>query len=229
MAINKRGDKRSGEEPMIELYSWATGNGRRASIVLEESGLPYTVHAMELSTKVQKEPWYIKLNPYGRIPVIVDHGDERGDFTEPVVLSESGAILIHVAEKAGKLLPSSGAARAETLKWLFFGTSDISPMAMQVHWLVRLRDGGKPHQNLDVYRDEVRTLYGIMDRRLAEANYLAGEYSIADIAAYPWVHRHDMQEIDMSAFANLSEWMKRVAARPAVQRGMNIPPRKDGM
>jgi glutathione S-transferase len=209
---------------MIELYSWATGNGRRASIVLEESGLPYTVHTMELATKIQKEPWFIKLNPYGRIPVIVDR-----DFAEPVVLFESGAILIHVAEKAGKLLPSSGAARAETLKWLFFATSDISPMAMQVHWLQRLKDSGKPHDNLDVYRDEVKTLYSIMDRRLAETEYLAGDYSIADIAVYPWVHRHDMQEIDMTAFVNLSAWMKRVSARPAVQRGMNIPPRKDGM
>jgi GSH-dependent disulfide-bond oxidoreductase len=209
---------------MIELYSWATGNGRRASIALEESGLPYTVHAMELSTKVQKEPWFIALNPYGRIPVIIDR-----DFAEPVVLFESGAILIHVAEKSGKLLPPSGAARAETLKWLFFGTSDISPMAMQVHWLMRLRDAGKPHPNLDVYRDEMKTLYGIMDRRLAEAPFLAGEYSIADIAAYPWVFRHDMQEIDLAPLANLSAWMARVASRPAVQRGMGISPRKDGM
>jgi glutathione S-transferase len=209
---------------MIELYSWATGNGRRASIALEESGLPYTVHAMDLATKAQKQPWFVKLNPYGRIPVIVDH-----DFPEPLVLFESGAILIHVAEKAGKLLPASGAARSEALKWLFFATSSVSPMAMQVHWLVRLRDSGQPHANLDVYRSEVTTLYRIMDARLAEAEFLAGDYSIADIAAYPWVYRHGLQEIDIAPFPHLGAWLKRVGARPAVARGMNIPPRTDGM
>jgi len=209
---------------MIELYSWATGNGRRASIMLEESGLPYTVHPMELSTKVQKEPWYLKINPYGRIPAIVDR-----DFPEPVTVFESGAILIYLAEKSGKLLPTAAPARAETLKWLFFQTSDVGPMAMQVHWLGRLKEAGKPHANLDVYRDEVTTLYGIMDRRLAEAPYLAGDYSIADVAAYPWVFRHDMQEIDLATFTNLSAWFDRVASRPAVKRGMNIPPRKDGL
>jgi GST-like protein len=209
---------------MIDLYSWATGNGRRASIMLEESGLPYTVHPMELSTKVQKEPWFIKLNPYGRIPVIIDR-----EPAEPVVLFESGAILIYLAEKSGRLLPSSGAARAETLKWLFFQTSDVGPMAMQVHWLARLRDNGEPHANLDVYRNEVTILYGIMDRRLGEAPYLAGDYSIADVAAYPWVFRHGMQGIDLASFPALADWLVQVAARPAVQRGMNIPPRGDGM
>lgn len=209
---------------MIDLYSWATGNGRRASIMLEESGLPYTVHPMELATKVQKEPWFVALNPYGRIPVIVDH-----DSAEPIVLFESGAILIHLAEKSGRLLPSSGAPRAETLKWLFFQTSDVGPMAMQVHWLARLRDRGEPHANLDAYRDEVELLYAIMDRRLADAPYLAGDYSIADVAAYPWVFRHDMQGIDLASFPALADWFARVGARPAVTRGMNIPPRSDGL
>ena len=214
---------------MIELYSWATGNGRRASIMLEESGLAYTVRPMELQTKVQKEPWYLKINPYGRIPAIVDRGEGDKDFAEPVVVFESGAILIYLAEKSGRLLPTAAPARAETLKWLFFQTSDVGPMAMQVHWLGRLKEAGKPHHTLDVYRDEVMTLYGIMDRRLGEAPYLAGDYSIADVAAYPWVFRHDMQEIDLATFTNLSAWFDRVAARPAVQRGMNIPARKDGL
>src|SRR5947199_2431023 len=148
---------------MIELYSWATGNGRRASIMLEESGLPYEIHPMDLSTKVQKEPWFLALNPYGRIPVIVDR-----DTTPPVVLFESGAILIYLAEKSGRLLPREPWARAEALKWLFFATSSISPMAMQVHWLVRERDKGAAHANLEVYRAEVDKLYAIADRRLAE-------------------------------------------------------------
>jgi glutathione S-transferase len=209
---------------MIDLYSWATGNGRRASIMLEESGLSYAVHPIDLSTKAQKEPWFLAFNPYGRIPVIVDR-----DPPEPVVLFESGAILIYLAEKSGRLLPKAAAARAETLKWLFFQTSGVAPMAMQVHWLARLRDRGEPYANLDVYRDEVAILYGIMDRRLADTPYLAGEYSIADIAAYPWVFRHGMQGIDLAPFPSLGAWLARVAARPAVQRGMNIPPRADGL
>lgn len=209
---------------MLELYSWATGNGRRASIVLEESGLPYEVHPMELATKVQKEPWYVKLNPNGRIPTLLDH-----DGPEPIVVFESGAILLYAAEKSGKLLPKSGAARAETLKWLFFGTSNVSPMAMQVHWLQRLKDRGEPHHNLEAYRDEVTRLYGILDRRLAEAPYLADEYSIADIASFTWVHRHDLQGIDLAAFPKLANWFARVGARPQVKKGMNTPPRKDGM
>ena len=209
---------------MIELYSWATGNGRRASIMLEESGLAYELRPMELGARKQKEPWFLALNPYGRIPVIVDR-----DLDPPVVLFESGAILLHLAEKSGRLLPREPGPRAESLKWLFFGTSSIGPTAMQVHWLVRRRAKGETHENLEVYRTELETLYGIADRRLAEAPYLAGDYSIADIAAYPWVYRHGMQEIDIARFPSLASWMGRVAARPAVQRGMNIPPRSDGM
>jgi GST-like protein len=209
---------------MIDLYSWATGNGRRASIMLEESGLPYEVHPVELAQRVQKEAWFLALNPYGRIPVIVDR-----DHQEPVVLFESGAILLYLAEKSGRLFPSSAASRGEALKWLFFGTSSVGPTAMQVHWLARLKDAGKPHENLDIYRDELLLLYRIMDRRLGEAPYLAGDYSIADIAAYPWLFRHAMQGIDLALLPRVASWMDRVAARPAVQKGINIPPRTDGL
>ena len=209
---------------MIELYSWPTGNGRRASIMLEESGLPYTVHPINLSTKVQKQPWYLEIAPHGRIPVIID--DNGGERT---VLFESGAILIYLAEKSARLLPAEGHGRAETLKWLFFATSDLSPMAMQVHRLTRLRDSGKQSHSLDEFRDELKNLYRIMDRVLVDRDCLAGEYSIADIAAYPWVYRHQLQQIEIGAFVNLAAWMKRIALRPAVQRGMNIPPRSDGL
>lgn len=217
---------------MIELYSWATGNGRRASIALEETGLPYTVHPMELSTRVQKADWFLQINPDGRIPVIVDtdSGDGR-----PVTVSESGAILVYLAEKAGTLLPRSGAARAETLKWLFVQTSDVAPMAMQVHWLGnanQARAGGLPavETYFQVYMDEVKRLYELMDRRLANADYLGGDdYSIADIAAYPWVFRHPQQKISLDGMPNLSRWFAAVGARPAVQRGMQIPPREDGL
>jgi glutathione S-transferase len=192
--------------------------------MLEESSLAYELHPMELGMKRQKEPWFLALNPYGRIPVIVDR-----DLDPPIVLFESGAILLYLAEKSGRLLSSAAASRAAALKWLFFGTSSIGPTAMQVHWLVRRRDKGEPHANLEIYRAELETLYGIADRRLAEAPYLAGDYSIADVAAYPWVYRHGMQGIAMARFPALAAWMARVAARPAVQRGMNIPPRSDGM
>jgi GST-like protein len=214
---------------MIELYSWATGNGRRASIALEETGLPYTAHAMELSTQVQKSDWFLAINPDGRIPAIVDRDGPDG---QPVTVSESGAILVYLAEKAGKLLPRSGVARAETLKWLFVQTSDVSPMAMQVHWLGRARDSGLPAVDayFGIYMDEVKRLYGLMDRRLADAEYLGGDdYSIADIAAYPWVFRHPQQKISLDGMPHLTRWFKTVGARPAVQRGMQIPPRKDGL
>ena len=216
---------------MITLYSWATGNGRRASIMLEECGLPYEVKPLELSTKIQKSEWYLKINPDGRIPAITD--SDAGDG-KPVTLSESGAILLYLAEKSGKFMPRSGAARGEALKWLFIQTSDVSPMCMQVHWLGRSQEEAKTKlPNVDVYfkvyQDEVKRLYGMMDKRLAEVDYLAGDYSIADMAAYPWVFRHPMQNISLDDMPNLRRWFNQVGARPAVQRGMQIPPRKDGM
>lgn len=208
---------------MIDLYSWATGNGRRASIVLEESGLPYTVHPVNLMTKAQKGSWFSDLSPLQRIPVILDRSDP-----EPVVLFESGAILIYVAEKSGRLLPSSSAARATTLKWLFFATSDLSPLAMQVHRLVRREDRGAGN-HLEMLREQLGRYYLVLDDALADRDFLSGEYSIADIAAYPWIYRHNLQGIDLSPFPRLSAWMTRVGARPAVRRGMNIPPRSDGL
>jgi GST-like protein len=217
---------------MITLYSWATGNGRRASIMLEETGLPYEVHSMELATKVQKKDWYLKINPDGRIPAIVD--SDAGDG-KPVTISESGAILVYLAEKSGKLMARAGSARAETLKWLFVQTSNVSPMAMQVHWLGRAQEEADIKlPNVDtyyaVYQDEVRRLYELMNRRLAETPFLGGEeYSVADIAAYPWVFRHPQQGIPLTPLPHLSRWFETVGARPAVKRGMQIPPRKDGL
>jgi GSH-dependent disulfide-bond oxidoreductase len=216
---------------MITLYSWATGNGRRASIMLEECGLRYEVRPVELATKVQKSDWYLAINPDGRIPAITD--DDAGDG-KPVTISESGAILMYLAEKSGKFLPRTGAARAEALKWLFVQTSNLSPMCMQVHWLGRAQEEGNgklPNVStyFTVYQDEVRRLYRLMDRRLADAEYLAGDYSIADIAAYPWVFRYPQQGISLESTPNLARWAGAVAQRPAVKRGMQIPPRKDGL
>jgi GST-like protein len=216
---------------MITLYSWATGNGRRASIMLEECGLPYEVKPLELSTKIQKSAWFLQINPDGRIPAISD--SDAGDG-KPVTISESGAILMYLAEKSGKFMPRAGAARADALKWLFVQTSNVSPMAMQVHWLGRAQEDAQTKlpnvaTYYKVYQDEVRRLYGLMDRRLADVEYLAGEYSIADMAAYPWVFRYPQQGISLDAMANLKRWFTAVAARPAVQRGMQIPPRQDGL
>jgi GSH-dependent disulfide-bond oxidoreductase len=212
---------------MIDLYYWTTPNGHKLTIYLEETGLPYAIHPVNISRGEQFKPEFLAISPNNRIPAIVDQ--KPADGGAPVSVFESGAILLYLAEKSGRLLSSAAASRAAALKWLFFGTSSIGPTAMQVHWLVRRRDKGEPHANLEIYRAELETLYGIADRRLAEAPYLAGDYSIADIAAYPWVYRHAMQGIAMARFPALAAWMARVAARPAVQRGMNIPPRSDGL
>lgn len=210
---------------MIELHSRATPNGRKIAIALEETGLPYTVHPVDLSRKEQKAPDFLKLNPNGRIPVIIDRdpGDGR-----PLAVFESGAILIYLAEKSGKLLPGDGLARIEALKWLFFASSQVAHTAMQVHWLVRRRDADETTPHLEDYRTELARLYGVLDGVLAGREWLAGDdYSIADIAAWTWVERHDMHGLPFDPWPALAAWSARVAARPATVRGYDIPPRAD--
>ncbi len=210
---------------MITLYSKATSNGRKVSIMLEETGLDYTVREMALETKVQKEDWFLAINPNGRIPAITD---DDGPGGETVSVFESGAILQYLAEKSGKFLPRGGVERVEVLKWLFFATGHVTHTGLAVHWQVRNRDAGKEHAHLETWQEENNRVYGVLERGLAAGEYLAGEYSIADIAAYPWIFRWDMQEIDIEAFPNVKAWLARIAARPSVQRGLNIPPRFDG-
>lgn len=212
---------------MIELYSRATPNGRKVSIALEESGLPYRVHAVDLARREQKSPEFLSLNPNGRIPVIVDR-DPAGAGRGPLAVFESGAILTYVAEKSGKLLPSDPLARLAAFEWLFFASSQVTHIAMQVHWLVRLKEQGKAAPHLEDYRVELRRLYGVMDGALAGRKWLAGDdYSIADIAAWTWVERHPMHGIVLESFPALADWFMRVAARPATRKGYDIPPRND--
>lgn len=212
---------------MIDLYSRATPNGRKAAIALEESGLPYRVHAVDFARREQKSPEFLSLNPNGRIPVIVDR-DPAGPGEGPVALFESGAILFYIAEKSGRLLPKHPIERIEAIKWLFFASSQLTHTAMQVHWLVRLQADGKPAPHLDDYRVELRRLYGVLDGVLAGRKWLAGsEHSIADIAAWTWIERHATHGMVLESFPALLDWYARLDARPATRKGYDIPPRRD--
>ena len=209
---------------MIHLHSRATPNGRKIAMALEETGIPYTVHAIDLSKKEQKTPEFLALNPNGRIPVIVDDDCPGGAAT----VFESGAILLYLAEKSGQLLSPDGPARVEALKWLFFGSSQVTHTAMQVHYFLRLKEAGEPHANLEVFAGELGRLYGILDGVLATRGYLAGDdYTIADISNWTWVDRHQAHRMDIAPWPRLRDWLKRIGDRPATQRGYDIPPRGD--
>jgi GSH-dependent disulfide-bond oxidoreductase len=201
---------------MIDLYTAETPNGWKISIALEELGLPYTVHALKLSKQEQKAPWYLKLNPNGRIPTIVDRDND--DF----VVFESGAILIYLAEKAGRLMPTDVKGRSRVIQWLMFQMSGVGPMMGQANVFYRYAPEKIPYA-IERYQREGRRLLEILDTRLAQTEYLAGEYSIADIATYPWVRGYDWAGLSIDGLDHLQRWMSSMAARPAVQRGLAIP------
>lgn len=212
---------------MIDLYSRATPNGRKIAIALEESGLSYRVHAVDFTRREQKSPEFLSLNPNGRIPVIVDNAPGGDDGKGPLAVFESGAILFYIAEKSGRLLPADALARIEALKWLFFASGQITHTAMQVHWLVRLKEQGKPAPHLEDYRTELRRLYGVLDGVLTGRKWVAGEaYSIADIAAWTWIERYQMHGLVLESFPALTDWFAHVEKRPATRKGYNIPPRE---
>lgn len=198
---------------MIELYTSDTPNGYKASIMLEEAGLAYRVIEIDLSRGEQKSPEFLKINPNGKIPAIVDKDNGRRVF-------ESGAILIYLAEKSGKLLPEDPAERIETLEWLFFQAANIGPMLGQL-WHFQDRDN--PY-SLERYRKETLRLYGVVEGRLAQARYLGGDsYTIADIAAWPWLRIHQTLRVDVSPYPHLRRWLAEIADRPAVKKGITIP------
>lgn len=184
--------------------------------MLEECALPYEVRAMQLGKAEQKEDWYLKINPNGRIPAIVDH--DLDDFA----VFESGAILIYLADKCGRFLSSDVRQRSTTLQWLMFQMSGIGPMQGQAGVFRRYAPERIPYA-IDRYTNESRRLYEVLDRRLGQSEYLAGEYSIADIAVYPWIAAHEWSQIPIDGLSHLQAWMQKVAARPAVQRGMDVP------
>ncbi len=206
---------------MIDLYTWSTSNGRKASIMLEEVGADYTVHPVHIGKGEQFAPEYLAINPNGKIPAIVDSEGPEG---APIAVFESGAILIYLAEKSGRFLPVAPVARMEVLQWLMFQMGGIGPMFGQAHHFMRAAKEQVPY-GIERYGTEVRRLYGVLDRRLEGREFLAGDgYSIADIATWPWVFRREWHGVDLAEFPNVERWFDTLGARPAVQRGMEVPP-----
>jgi GST-like protein len=205
---------------VIDLYTWTTPNGRKVSIMLEELGLAYRVHKIDISKGDQFTPAFVAINPNSKIPAITD---EEGPDGKPFTLFESGAILIYLAEKAGKLLPKDARGRYATLQWLMFQMGGVGPMFGQCHHFRRAAPEPIPYA-IDRYTNETNRLYGVMDKRLGETPYLSGDaYTIADIATYPWVARHEWQTVDLAQYPNVKRWFDGIGARPAVARGMAVP------
>ncbi len=205
---------------MIDLYTAATPNGQKASIALEELELPHTVHPIDLGKLEQKEEWFLRLNPNGRIPVIVDR--ENDDF----VVFESGAILLHLAETTGRLIPADPKARSQVIQWLMFQMGGIGPMQGQANVFYRYAPEPIPYA-IERYQKETRRLYEVLERRLAGRDYLVGDYSIADIASFTWVRAHDWSGVSLEGLGHVRRWLERIEARPAVQRGLMVPEPRD--
>jgi len=205
---------------MIELYTWTTPNGWKVSIALEELGLPYEVHPVNIGAGEQFRPEFLAISPNNKIPAIVDR---EGPSGRRISVFESGAILVYLAEKTGRLLPKDAEGRMRALEWLMFQMGSIGPMLGQVHHFRSYAPEKIPYA-IDRYTNEARRLYGVLDRRLAQAEYLAGEYSIADIAVYPWVRVPDRQGVQIGEYPNVSRWRDAMAQRPAVVRGLAAPP-----
>ncbi|MDH3280297.1 MAG: glutathione S-transferase family protein [Gammaproteobacteria bacterium] len=201
---------------MIELFTASTPNGQKISIMLEESGLPYTYRHIHLRTGEQKTPEYLKLNPNGRIPTIIDHDND--DF----VVFESGAILLYLAEKSGSFLPTDPKRRSEVIQWLMFQMGGIGPMQGQANVFFRYAPERIPYA-IDRYQRETRRLYEVLNRRLAGREYLVDDLSIADFAAYPWVRIHDWSGISVDGLVHLRRWLDTLGERPAIQRGLDVP------
>ncbi len=201
---------------MLELLTSETPNGWKVAILLEELGVPYKVTAIALTDRVQKEDWYIALNPNGRIPTLVDH--DAGEFA----VFESGAILIYLAEKFGRFIPSDVAGRSRVIQWVMWQMSGLGPMMGQATVFNRYFDEKLP-KVIDRYVRESQRLFAVMDRRLAENEYLAGDYSIADMACFPWVRGHEWAQVPIDGFDHLKRWFEQIGARPAVQRGLLVP------
>jgi GST-like protein len=204
---------------MIEVYSWATPNGHKVHIMLEECGLPYRVIPVDIGAGDQFKPEFLAISPNNKIPAIVDpHGPEGA----PISLFESGAILLYLAGKTGKFLPDGVTARYEVLQWLMFQMGGVGPMLGQAHHF-RIYAPDKIPYAIDRYTNEARRLYGVMDKRLANSRYIAGPaYSIADIAIFPWLRSWKNQGINWNDYPHLKGWFDEIAARPAVQRGVDV-------
>ena len=207
------------QQPMIDLYTAPTPNGHKASVTLEELGLPYTVRAINLGANEQKQEWFLQLNPNGRIPVIVDHDAPGG---KDVTVFETGAIMIYLAEKTGRLLPTVPQARAEVIQWLMFQMSGIGPMMGQANVFFRYFQE-KIQPAIDRYQHECRRLFEVLDRRLGDSVWLGQDYSIADIANWCWVRTYKWSGVSVDGLPNLRRWLDAMKERPACRKGIEVP------
>ncbi len=203
---------------MIQLYTWKTPNGKKVSIMLEEIELPYEVHPVNLGQSEQFKPEYLAINPNNKIPAIIDTDGPEG---KPLTLFESGAILMYLAEKTGKLLPRETSKRYEVIQWLMFQMGGVGPMFGQANYFFKLAE--KVPYAIERFHKEALRLYGVLDKELARKEFLAGSYSIADIATYPWVGRHEGHNVKLEQFPHVKRWFDTISARPAVKRGMVVP------
>lgn len=199
---------------MIDLYTWTTPNGRKVSIMLEELGVPYEVHPIDIGANAQFEPSFLEISPNNKIPAIVDREADQSVF-------ESGAIMIYLAEKYGRF-GGSPQNRLAVLEWLMWQMGGLGPMAGQAHHFLQFNAGAAPYAE-ERYGKEVRRLYDVLDKRLAGREFVADEYSIADMAIWPWVSRFEWQRVDLGEFANVKRWYLALLDRPAVQRGYHVP------
>jgi len=201
------------------LFTAGTPNGKKVSIFLEELGVPYSYKSLDFSKNEQKEDWYLKINQNGKIPAIVDH--ENGDF----VVFESGAILIYLAEKYGKFLPTDPKLRSQTIQWVMFQMGGIGPMQGQLGHFSRYASEKIPYA-IKRYHDESLRLYSVLDKQLEGKDYIVGVPTIADFCTFPWVNSYEMSGISIDNLPNIQRWLKVMQDRPAVQRGLNIPPKQ---
>ena len=203
---------------MIDLYSWPTPNGHKIHIMLEECALPHTVHAVDIGAGDQFKPDFLKISPNNKIPALVDSDGPDG---KPISIFESGAILIYLAGKTGKFLPADVRGKYTALEWLMWQMGGFGPMLGQAHHF-RIYAPERIQYAYDRYTNEAKRLYGVLDKRLAQAEYVAGEYSIADMAIYPWSRSHANQGVDLADYSNVKRWYDAIGARPAVQRGVQV-------
>lgn len=200
---------------MIDLYTWFTPNGRKVSIMLEEVGLPYEVHAINIAKDEQFAPEFLKISPNNKIPAIVDRDNGLS-------LMESGAILLYLADKTGQFAPTDEVGRWRMMEWLMFQMGGVGPMFGQVHHFVKYNQGKAPYAE-ERYLKEAKRLYGVLDKQLADNEYVIGDYSIVDMAIWPWTARFDWQTVDLNEYPNVKRWYVSIANRPAVQKGWLVP------